>query len=548
MKHFVTTIAALSLMWACNGGESENIPDVKLAKPSQVEVERTDRYEATVTWSDNSADETGFSIWVRPMDNLATQNKIATTAANATSYTITSGLEEGKSYYIGVRADAAKEDNSSSVEYTVFNMVSLADVPTLEITGAEASSASVVVKYTMNNTSKQGQFTAGLCWSAEGKPSIEDAHQQSPEIKDVNATVIQSIPCAALEEGKTYKVSAYLKSSGGIWYSDPVETSLAKGPDAIKLEWKEVSTTLPSEIKVYETTSTISGRAFHAWYAIADLSTGNVQLKVNVPTSAQTIDDQARNMANCLVLVNGGYFYNGRHTGVAVINSATTGSIGQVRGSLRSTSDPEWNEMYYVTRGIFGIDSNKKPSALWAGTDASGVTRYYSSPLPTVKGEAKYDALSDANPGSKVEWNPEYALSAGPLLLKDGKIPFDWTLTAKGKDYYLNNFEVMPYDIFGPGDTSDPDYPDVVGLADRTAVGYTADGKVVLFICDGRYSGSWGLDLLEEARVLKGIGCVGAVNLDGGGSTGMMVEGKHINDMTGGYNRAVVSTIGFFKK
>ncbi|MDE6801921.1 MAG: phosphodiester glycosidase family protein, partial [Muribaculaceae bacterium] len=53
--------------------------------------------------------------------------------------------------------------------------------------------------------------------------------------------------------------------------------------------------------------------------------------------------------------------------------------------------------------------------------------------------------------------------------------------------------------------------------------------------------------LLELAQVLKGLGCGGAVNFDGGGSTGMMVGDKHVNDVTPN-NRPVVSTIGFFKK
>ena len=85
-------------------------------------------------------------------------------------------------------------------------------------------------------------------------------------------------------------------------------------------------------------------------------------------------------------------------------------------------------------------------------------------------------------------------------------------------------------------------------LADRTAVGFTADGKVILFICDGRIDASKGANTLEMSRVMKGLGCVGALNLDGGGSTGMWVKGSgHINDLTGG-NRAVMTTVGFFSK
>ena len=192
--------------------------------------------------------------------------------------------------------------------------------------------------------------------------------------------------------------------------------------------------------------------------------------------------------------------------------------------------------MYDVTRGCFGIDANGKAAAYWAGTDDNGNILYYSTPLATVKGESKYDKPSKVLPEAPVGWTPKYALSAGPLLLIDGKIPFNFTTTSKGEDFYLTNYEVMPYDIFGP--TVSPD---------RTAAGSTADGKIVLFICDGRIASSDGANLLELAQILKGIGCVNAVNFDGGGSTGMMIGDKHVNDQTPN-NRPVVSTLGFFKK
>ena len=82
----------------------------------------------------------------------------------------------------------------------------------------------------------------------------------------------------------------------------------------------------------------------------------------------------------------------------------------------------------------------------------------------------------------------------------------------------------------------------------EASVIYTADGKVVLFICDGRIDSSQGATTLELAAILKGLGCVGALNLDGGGSTGLWIAGKgHVNDLTGG-NRPVMTTLGFFRK
>ena len=134
-------------------------------------------------------------------------------------------------------------------------------------------------------------------------------------------------------------------------------------------------------------------------------------------------------------------------------------------------------------------------------------------------------------------------MGAGPVLIYDGKIPFDFTETEKGAEYYRNNFEIMPYDIFGTG-----------SVADRTAVGILEDGRLLLFCCDGRIKSSTGLDLLQLSRVLLGLGCKYALNLDGGGSTAFWVSGsgrlnsleKNMNGDT--ENRPVVSTIGFYSK
>jgi hypothetical protein len=58
------------------------------------------------------------------------------------------------------------------------------------------------------------------------------------------------------------------------------------------------------------------------------------------------------------------------------------------------------------------------------------------------------------------------------------------------------------------------------GAAPRTAVGLKADGTCVFYTVDGRQEGySLGLSLTELAGRLLSLGCVDAVNLDGGGST-----------------------------
>jgi hypothetical protein len=58
----------------------------------------------------------------------------------------------------------------------------------------------------------------------------------------------------------------------------------------------------------------------------------------------------------------------------------------------------------------------------------------------------------------------------------------------------------------------------------RTSAGITADGHLLLVTIDGRQlDRSIGASFLEQARVMKSLGAISAVNLDGGGSTAMTI-------------------------
>ena len=64
----------------------------------------------------------------------------------------------------------------------------------------------------------------------------------------------------------------------------------------------------------------------------------------------------------------------------------------------------------------------------------------------------------------------------------------------------------------------------------RTAVGKLSDGRVLLATVDGRQPGvSAGMSLPELASLLLEFGAVEAINLDGGGSTTMVISGRLMN-------------------
>jgi hypothetical protein len=64
----------------------------------------------------------------------------------------------------------------------------------------------------------------------------------------------------------------------------------------------------------------------------------------------------------------------------------------------------------------------------------------------------------------------------------------------------------------------------------RTGIGVTRDGRLLLVVVDGRRPRySIGLTMIAFARLMKRLGAVEAVNLDGGGSSTMVVRGKVVN-------------------
>lgn len=67
------------------------------------------------------------------------------------------------------------------------------------------------------------------------------------------------------------------------------------------------------------------------------------------------------------------------------------------------------------------------------------------------------------------------------------------------------------------------------GANPRSAIGITSDGNIILYTIDGRQSGySYGVKLSTLAERMKELGCVEAINLDGGGST--TIVGRLLGD------------------
>jgi exopolysaccharide biosynthesis protein len=93
------------------------------------------------------------------------------------------------------------------------------------------------------------------------------------------------------------------------------------------------------------------------------------------------------------------------------------------------------------------------------------------------------------------------AVGGGPVLLQLGKIK-------------ITNNEELKF----AGKAINDKHP-------RTAMGYTRNGKLIILVVEGRSESASGVTLGQEAKILQDLGCWEALNLDGGGSSCMLVNG-----------------------
>ncbi len=102
------------------------------------------------------------------------------------------------------------------------------------------------------------------------------------------------------------------------------------------------------------------------------------------------------------------------------------------------------------------------------------------------------------------EWkNVRHIISGGPYLVKNSEVFVDMTAQKLSS---------------------------IGGKNPRSAIGYTEDNNLILVAVDGREGSSVGMTLMQLANFMKSLGCVNAMNLDGGGSTVMYVNGKIVNN------------------
>jgi hypothetical protein len=114
------------------------------------------------------------------------------------------------------------------------------------------------------------------------------------------------------------------------------------------------------------------------------------------------------------------------------------------------------------------------------------------------------------------------AVGAGPMLIGDGNI----RITSDEEIFFGTSIpKVHP----------------------RSAAGITKDGSLILMVVDGRQPESRGVSLAELATLMQEAGAVQAINLDGGGSSTLVVNNVLVNRPAGKtIQRQVMSALAVF--
>lgn len=506
----------------------------RLPAPTEIVCEKTSE-GLVIAWKDNCTGEEGYIVRKKEGSGSFADWKVL--PANSTTVTdpeVSSGSYDYELYaYIGEERSAA-----ATIHYEDFS------VPQITIGSKQASWYQVNIPFTLKD---DGGYTCegGICWKSDGTAGATVDDESYTFIGELHSGDRWFGNAVGLEYGKTYSFRPWVKYGDKIEYYTEVTAALAAEPVALEAEWTDISSqySMPSSIKLYKTTTNVTGRTVNAWYAVADMSAGDLELRTFKTSSVMKPSVAATSglvSGDVQIMVNGGFFGSGQSYSY-VLNRGKEEASGVKSVTRKFYGDENKTSVsrsYNVTRGAFGVNAAGEPSVKWLYGSKEWA---YEAPLPAYNSGPSMSPTSTF-PAQRHSWDVYSAIGGGPVILHDGRLCFDYLVTKdKGNGgRYIGNPELLDDDIFGPS-VRPP----------RTAIGHTADGKIVIMVVDGRNAGgSQGVSLDELARLMKGVGCTDVLNLDGGGSTVLCAtpSAKILNVPSDGTERAVLSFVAIVKK
>ena len=266
--------------------------------------------------------------------------------------------------------------------------------------------------------------------------------------------------------------------------------------ESIDMNWKVINNRIGNDIILFEGYN--PDVPLRAWAVEVPSIRNGVKILVSEDKDGVSTPSEIGSQWKASVVINGGYFTRGqypiRHVGLLKSKDSLyePASNSVVREYLR----------YNTNRGAFAINYDNSVEISWASTRNDSI---FSWKFPFENRPGKPASI---NYNFSEFWKVKEAIHAGPILIRDGVI----NVTSE-EEVFFNT----PVD----------------GVQPRSAIGYKENGDIVMMVIDGRQVDSRGAYLKELAMLMNQFNCVDALNLDGGGSSSLVVNGKLINNPIG---------------
>ena len=270
--------------------------------------------------------------------------------------------------------------------------------------------------------------------------------------------------------------------------------------------WKDVSPeyglTTPS-VRLFRTDALLDGAFNISYYASVDMKDKRNKAFVDTTFRRRLTPSQfdQRNPGS-IITVNCSFFefVQNRNVNLIVKNGKT------VAYDTPAVSRKGKDTLTYMhTLGsAFGISKSGKMDIVYNFNDSLLSHPYYSQTVvkPLIDSFAKL-SVGDNRLSFLKKWKIYQAFGGGPVLVQNQSVA-------------ITNNEERKF----AGKAIQDKHP-------RTAIGYTADGKMIILVVQGRMKGlAEGATLPQLATIMLELGCVEAMNMDGGGSSCMLVNGK----------------------
>jgi hypothetical protein len=278
-----------------------------------------------------------------------------------------------------------------------------------------------------------------------------------------------------------------------------------------QLHWQNVDAAfgpLPPNMHVFSSKDSVDGKPGIAYYVDVLLKEPTVRFTTQTGNGKRYTPAQFYGQNDSpLLVVNGTFFNFDKNQNLNLVMQE--GKLVAYNMPVQPLRGKDTGSYYYLTRSAIGIDKHRHADVAWTYTDTAHRWPYALLRYPlAIKGNNPDPSWKDVGhqlPGSgrkKMKWKMQTAIGGGPSLLRQGQVVI------------TNNEERMF----------------VGGEADRhprTAMGYTQGGHLIILAVQGRFPGlAEGVTLQQEAQILKDLNCWEALNLDGGGSSCLLINGK----------------------